>query len=409
MKILILTAVYPPLGYSGHDERCRQTVRGLVGRGHHIQVLTSDHRLPPMGVDGEKGIFRELHLHPAEIENSLLGHSYKATYSHERYNAESLEYRLRRFKPDMVYVWNMRGLSKSLLFHLQDLGVRMIYDLHADWMLSENFNRDPWYRWWYDNPSLRSKIYRLLSRMVGKTRRALGMLPIDDVSTLKFDNSYVISQCLKDHLIENGFGRARELPVMYPAVDTGKLSAKIHFQSEKHFMWAGRIVAGKGADLAVDAVGLLKKRGIYVKLDLFGMGTPSERKAKRARIESLGLIDRVTMRGIRAGELSQHYVNYDALLYTARVPEPFSMTVLEASLSRLPCIVARIGGNPELLTHGQNAVLFEAGSVEALADAMAEFLNREDGGEGLAIHDFQRLHAEQNTDMFCDRIEAMLA
>jgi hypothetical protein len=40
---------------------------------------------------------------------------------------------------------------------------------------------------------------------------------------------------------------------------------------------------------------------------------------------------------------------------------------------------------------------------------MAEFLNREDGGEGLAIHDFQRLHAEQNTDMFCDRIEAMLA
>jgi glycosyltransferase involved in cell wall biosynthesis len=196
---------------------------------------------------------------------------------------------------------------------------------------------------------------------------------------------------------------------MYPAVDTSKLSAKIHFQSEKQFMWAGRIVAGKGADLAVDAVGLLKKRGIDVKLDLFGMGTPSERKAKRARIESLGLIDRVTMRGIRAGELSQHYVKYDALLYTARVPEPFSMTVLEASLSRLPCIVAKIGGNPELLTHGQNAVLFEAGSVEALADAMAGFLNREDGGEGLATHDFQRLHAEQDTDMFCDRIEAMLA
>lgn len=115
------------------------------------------------------------------------------------------------------------------------------------------------------------------------------------------------------------------------------------------------------------------------------------------------------MRGIRPGELPQHYADYDALLYTAREPEPFSMTVLEARLSRLPCIVAKIGGNRELLTHGENAILFEADSVEALADAMEAFINRGDSGAGLAAHDFERLHAEQNADMFCDRIEAMLA
>lgn len=362
-----------------------------------------------MGVEGEKGVFREMHLHPSESENSLLGISYRATYAHERYNAESLEYRLRRFKPEVVYIWNMRGLSKSLLFRLQDRGVRTVYDLHSDWMLPENFSRDPWYCWWFDNSSLRSQIYRVFSRIVGKARRALGILPIDKVSNLKFDNSYVISQCLKDRLIEDGFESVVELPVIYPAVETAKLTAKIDFQSKKRFMWAGRLKTGKGADIAVDAVGLLRERGIDVKLDLFGMGEPSERKAKLARIESLGLIDRVTMRGIRPGELPQHYADYDALLYTAREPEPFSMTVLEARLSRLPCIVAKIGGNRELLTHGENAILFEADSVEALADAMEAFINRGDSGAGLAAHDFERLHAEQNADMFCDRIEAMLA
>lgn len=90
--------------------------------GHQVQVLTSDHRLPPMGLPGSKGVFRELRLFTEPTANPLLGHSYGATLAHERYNAEILESRVRRFKPDAVYVWNMEGLSKSLLFRLQDKG-----------------------------------------------------------------------------------------------------------------------------------------------------------------------------------------------------------------------------------------------------------------------------------------------
>ncbi|MDQ8193093.1 glycosyltransferase family 4 protein [Coraliomargarita sp. SDUM461004] len=409
MRILVLTSVYPPLGYSGHDERCRQTVQGLARQGHQLQVLTSDHRLPPMGVPGEKGVFRELRLYPEPLEDSLLGRSYKATYAHERYNAESLEYRIRRFKPDVIYVWNMRGLSKSLLFRLQAKGKHVVYDLHMDWLMPEFFNRDPWYRWWLDNPSRRSKLYRGMIRVLGKARSVLGMMPVGAVQKLRFQNSYVTSQWLRGQLTEAGLKQVHALPVIYPAIDTKKITVKEAYVTRRHFMWAGRLTEVKGADIAVDAVGILKARGIQVSLDLFAMGEPSERKAKRERIEAAGLIDQVTMRGIRPGELSKFYADYDALLYTSRQGEPFSMTVLEAMFAKLPCLVTSVGGNQELLQHQQNALLFEPDNAEALADSIVEFLNRQDSGRELAENLIARLQVERSIDTFCKQITPLLA
>lgn len=362
-----------------------------------------------MGLPGEKGVFRELRLYSDNLEGALLGNSYRATYAHEKYNAEALEYRFHRFKPDAVYVWNMQGLSKSLLFRLQSRGVRVLYDLHADWVLEENFSRDPWYRWWFDNPSKRSKAFRCFIHGIGRARRVTGLLPIGKARSLRLEGSYVVSEWLRKRLIEGGFSQVGELPLIYPAIDLKKLTPKKSFRKRRHFVWAGRLHESKAADIAVDAIGILKERGIEVRLDLYGKGEPSERKAKRERIEAAGLIGQVTMRGIRPGELTGHYARYDALLYTSRRGEPFSMTVLEAMLSKLPCIVADSGGNVELLEDGKDALLYKGGEAVALADAIETFMLREDAGRGLAEHSIERLQVEQTMDTFCQQIESLLS
>jgi glycosyltransferase involved in cell wall biosynthesis len=387
-------------------------VQTLSRLGHQLQVLTSNYRLPPMGVAGEKGVFRELHLYPEAPDansDSLLGHSYRATYAHERYNAESLEYRVRRFKPDVVYVWNVNGLSKSLFFRLQSRGMHIVYDLHSDWLLPESFQRDPWYCWWRTNRSVSSKVYQLLMRSIGRARRIMGMLPIDEAQKLNLQGSYVVSEWLRERLVSGDIAQAAQLPVIYPAVDHQKLSPKTSYAKRHHFIWAGRLGEAKGAAIAVDAVGILKERGIEVSLDLFAMGEPSERKAKREYIEAAGLIEQVTMQGIRPGELSEYYQHYDALLYTTRAGEPFSMTVLEAMHSKLPCIVADTGGNQEILESDSRALLFEAGNAEALADAIVRFMQREDGGRMLVENSIEGLQAEHTMDTFCQQIEPLLA
>ena len=410
MRILFLTSVFPPLGYSGHDERCRQIVSALAQRGHNIQLLTSDYRLPPMGVKGERGVYRELKLYPTPlVDGAGLGDSFAATYGHERYNAGLLNERLRRFQPDVVYVWNMQGLSKSLLFQLQAMGLPVFYDLHSDWLLPENFNGDPWYRWWFNNSSLRSKLYQGGNRFLGRARGILRVLPIKKSSELNLKGSYVVSEWLKATLAESGLKDVTRLPVIYPGVNVNKFLPKNDFKLKKRFLWAGRLKESKGPDLAVDAIGILKDRGIDVKLDLFGMGDPSERKAKRARIESHGLIDRIRMRGIRPGEMAKHYARYDAILCTNRKGEPFSMTVLEAMLSKLPVIAANVGGHAEILEDRRNALFFEPGSATALADAMVEFMRLSDGGQAMVSNNFEHLQRRHSTLEVCSEIEPLLA
>jgi glycosyltransferase involved in cell wall biosynthesis len=362
-----------------------------------------------MGVEGDKGVFRELRLTPEGAENTVLGHSYAATYSHERFNAGCLDYRIRRFKPDVVYAWNMRGVSKTLLFRMHRKDIRVVYDLHSDWMLPEQFHTDPWYRWWKVNPSFRSKLYRFMGRMVGRAGRVIGMLPIDDPKYLNIENSYVVSNWLKEELKEAGMPSAEELPVFYPTININKLLMKKDYEQRNRFAWAGLLNDSKAPDIAVDAIGLLKERGVDVELDLFGMGQPSERKAMRERIQLAGLSDRITMQGIRPGEMSQHYKNYDALLYTNRHAEPFSMTVLEAMLSGLPCLVSKVGGNREILEDGVNAFLVEPNDAEALADSIVRFIDLEDHGRSLAMHDIESLQETHSIDNFCQSIEAILS
>lgn len=381
----------------------------LVQCGHNIQLLSSDYRLPPMGLHGEVGIHRALKLYPTPLaEDAVLGRSFAATYAHERFNAGVLDERLERFRPDVVYVWNMQGLSKSLLFRMQAREIPLVFDLHSEWLSPENFNEDPWHRWWLDNPSLRSKFYRGGSRLVGRARRLLRELPIGESHELNIECSYLVSNWLRSSLEGAGLREAAKLPVIYPGLNLGEIIPKDDFRPKKHFLWAGRLKAAKGADLAVDAVGLLKERGVDVKLDLFGMGDPKTRKAKRGRIEALGLIDRIQMRGIRPGELTKHYSKFDAILYTSRSGEPFSITVLEAMLSKLPIIAAGIGGNKELLEDGHNALLFEAGSAESLADAMETFMRLPDGGASLASSEFEELKRRHAHREACLRIEPIL-
>jgi len=46
--------------------------------------------------------------------------------------------------------------------------------------------------------------------------------------------------------------------------------------------------------------------------------------------------------------------------------EGLSMAIIEALHAGLPCIVSKVGGNPELVRSGENGFLFEAGNVDAL-------------------------------------------
>ena len=63
--------------------------------------------------------------------------------SHMSCGTRALLRQVDRFDPDLVYVWNMRHLSKSLLFQLQEEGIPLVFDIHSYWLSPEKFSEDP--------------------------------------------------------------------------------------------------------------------------------------------------------------------------------------------------------------------------------------------------------------------------
>ena len=362
-----------------------------------------------MGFPGQKGVYRHLQLHDSEGIECRLGVSYAATYEQELIQARMLYNRLDHFQPDVVYVWNMQGVSKSLLFNLQNQDTPIAYDLHSNWLSPHLFELDPWFTWWQRNQSLRSKCYQFYLKLSGLARRRLRYFPVGTVTDLDISNGYVCSESLRADLVAAGVAQAATLPVIYPALNTEALLSKISYHPARKFMWAGRLNASKAPGIALRAVEILKGRGIYVSLDFYGMGMPSERKAMRNLIDRAGLSDSVRMLMIRPGELVSKYPEYDALLFTSCCNDPFPITPLEAMLSGLPSILARDGGIEEIAKDGEIALLYDAGDAEALADAMVRMMNIEDGGSAMAKKCMERLQVQHSLDTVVPQIEAFLS
>jgi len=123
-----------------------------------------------------------------------------------------------------------------------------------------------------------------------------------------------------------------------------------------------RISRAKGQHDLIEALALLS-RDLNYRCLIFGEGS------ERPRLEQLakhrGLQDKVLFCGFRA-DIPVVFAATDVMLLPSR-REGLPLAVVEAMLSNVAVIAARTAGVPEIITHGENGLLFEAGDVRALA------------------------------------------
>lgn len=406
LKILIITSLFPPLGSSGHDERCRQVVYELASKGHHVQVLTSNYRVPPSGMTGEEAIYRRLELDTDSEESKQM--SFGLLLGREEHNARMVHRRVKRFKPDVLLVWNMTGLQRSIGLVCQSTKLPVVYDLHTPWLRPECEGEDAWSYWWNERSGFRLSLKKFILTLFGKKREYMRWLPVGSWEDYDLSHSYLCSQSLKAQLLDAGVRAVDNLPVLYPSLNTEKLVPKRTYATRGKFIWAGRITVVKGPTIALEAVKLLLEKGITVEVDFFVIGEPIERKQLRERINEMGLDAQVNVTILGSGEIYERYPNYDALLFTSYGNDPMPITPIEAMASGLPVILSSDGGIQEITEAGKTALAFEAGSVESLADAIQRFMRLEDGGEEMAKNALEGLHREHSFTEYVSKIESYL-
>ena len=133
----------------------------------------------------------------------------------------------------------------------------------------------------------------------------------------------------------------------------------------------GRVSQRKGSDVAVEALGVLARRGWQVRLTLAGdvfAGYEAFARMLKERVEELGMADLVSFTGF-VHDVWSLYEETDIVLVPSRC-EPFGNVAVEGMLAGRPVIASAVQGLREILQDGVTGLLVRAGDAEALADAV---------------------------------------
>jgi glycogen synthase len=408
MNILVISNLYPPHGIGGYEERCRDCVDDLRGRGHTVTVLTSEFRTNGLadvsGEDHANAVRRELRPH------GFFGYAWlpmHRLYRLERHNQRALQHAVAASKPDVIHVWNMGGISKALLHTLEQGATPVVYDISDHW-IARSLAADVWLSWWNREASGIHRWVRSMAHLMGLRAWLDRRVPTAPVSALRFKHIYFCSAFLRELTVARGYA-VRHGEVIHCGINLEPFAAKREFQAAARFLWVGRLAADKDPLTAIQ--GFLKARqqtGQDLKLELYGRGEPEYVELLNAHIRQAQATDAIHFQSATRAEMAQVYSRYDALIFSSNWGEPFALTPLEAMASRLPVIMCPDGGDAELLRDGRNAIGFTTGDADSLAAAIQRFIALPDHGEQLATTALAEVQQQFSARRMCDKIEALL-
>lgn len=408
MRVLFLTNFYLAQGGGGEEQSCRQVVEGLQQRGHTTLVLTSMHSTNNVPVEAD-GVYRSLYL-----EMDLVPWRHSFTFftqrkARERHNLQCFERVLAEFKPDIIFIWGMWNLPKSLpaLAEASYPG-RVIYRFATYWPTLPSQHKLYWSapgRKWYS---------RLLKRPVAAI--ALAMVARDEQQYhLKFERAICVSAATRDILVK------ANIPVANAQVIYTGLDVTLYVNGDQprpegdgrslNLLYAGRLAPDKGIETAIEAMSrLVFEQGQQsVKMSLAGSGAADYENALRQLVTQAGLSDYVTFLGwFPPEEMPALLRKYDVLLLPSTWPEPFSRSVLEGMISGLVVVATATGGTPEAIADGENGLLFRPADPDDLAQKLGRLLSEPALRRKLATAGKQTIMERFTATKMMDEIEQFL-
>ncbi len=429
MKILVLTNLYPPHHAGTFDNRCAAVTEALRLRGHQMHVLTSTHGMRSEQRDGF--VERRLQL------NGVFGHPHLTKFNEmkslEVHNHDVVAETVQRLQPDVIHVFSLHGISKSLIFTLRNLKLPTVYDV-ADHWLSAGIREDPWLRFW-NAPSLpfldsstrtalemsgergrldstaptrMRKGYERLPMLFGHAKAIAAVEP-NSIPSFRFDRIYFCSHALKQLTEQVGFV-VSHAEVIYPGIQTQQFIGEIKPASSPmtKFLIVEKLDKDSGVMTALEALRQVRAIKLNATLSIYGRGESNY----IAELRSFVVRHQLPVEFLNVSNLVQDmpsvYRKHDALLYTPEWNEPFPVTPLEAMACGLPVIASRAGGSNELFRHGENAFTYSPGNAAELA-ARIQDLQRQPALRGQMAETAQiEVLTKYNESTVTDQIENYL-
>lgn len=159
--------------------------------------------------------------------------------------------------------------------------------------------------------------------------------------------------------------------------------------SEPYAVAVGRLVEKKGFRYLIEALAILRSRGVRLPLRIIGAG--AEEQPLRLRTHELALEDLVTFAGpLPQGRMLAELAGAAVMVAPCLVGEDgnrdgLPTVLLESLATGTPCISTPVTGIPEAVIDGETGCLVPMADPEAIADALCEVLGDPERAARLAL------------------------
>ena len=352
MKIAIFTDSYLPYA-SGVTFAVINQAEELVKRGHEVMIFRprpwekSDRQdEPPAGVEVCDSVFA---LPAPGVDKLSLTLPSFLNAIHQ----------LKKWRADLVHVNTEWGTGWEGLAAAKRLGIPTVGTFHT-------FFADPGYlksfglpNWWI----LRTLLWQYSSFYFSRCDRITA--PSAAVRDALIEKKVAPTPVI----VSNGMPSARMLP-----------DAEIDRRREEHglngptLVYVGRVSPEKSLDVLLRAFAQVTQQRSDARLLMVGDG-PS-RKSLVALAESLGIADAIVWLGHVDHErlIAENIPRWGDFFVTASKTENQPLSVMEAMSFSLPVVAANAKGLPELVTDGENGLLFEPDNPDALSECVLRII-----------------------------------
>ncbi len=430
MRILFLTNLYPPHGKGGYEEWCQEVAMHLRKRGHEVIVLTSAHGSEADSNVDPTWVRRELYL---EMELASLRNGvqfFTARQQRARDNFDTLRSYIRRFQPELIMIWGMWNIVRSLPILAEKLlPGRVIYYMGDYWpTLPSQFEfywKAPAQHWYTQLPKSILGFF------------ATALLATEELPTPAFERVVFPTIFMRNELVKRGV-RPKESMVIYGAADTApyegvreqraltyndtngrrtedrmitEKSTLVHKPGESiageriageerasqvgndpihqnelrqagdetgvdgsagkiTLLWVGRLRSDKGAHIAIKALAKLVQQYELTNLELLiaGSGEDDYQTFLEYLVRKERLQPYISFLGQQQKEaMPLLYRQAHLFLFTSIWQEPFGRVLVEAMAAGTAVVGSTVGGATEILVENENSLTFPPGDVDKLA------------------------------------------
>ncbi len=391
MKILF---VNEKCGYfGGVEQNIADCAEGLTTRGH--ECFLSYGELTDRRIDEYTGLFNKIY------PTTGLGGTSSKQQEFAKIVAD--------IRPDVIYLHKSPNLTFGDTLKNAPRTVRMVHDhdlccprRHKYYALNGRICHSPaGWKCWLDLAFLARGNGKLpvrfvdLSAVIREMRR-----------NFQFDALLVGSRFMREELLMNGFP-SEKISVVHPVVRMEE-SDPTPVPDDKHILYVGQLIRGKGVDLLLHALKALERKSEYdYSATIVGTGNAEDKLKKLAQELQLG--ERVYFKGwVPNRELGFHYKSATVLAVPSRWPEPFGMIGLEAMRYGRPVVGFDVGGIPDWLEHDVTGLLAPEQDTNALSRAIASIIKNNKLANKYGQNGYKALHEKFAFDTYLDNLETIL-